>query len=81
MSTQQVIGVIQTARQELESVLSSPLGIENYREDISKECNVAADLLKELKEAEARNDELLAKRGGVKDLPNKVSVVPFTCDH
>ena len=61
MSTQQVLGVLQTAREELESVLASPLSIEKYREDISKECNVATESIKELKEAEARKEGVVQR--------------------
>ncbi len=72
MSTDQVIATLQTARVALESALTAPLCLENYREDISEECDVAVHLLKELKETELRKEQLVAKREEVKDLPNKV---------
>ena len=69
----QIIEILQRCREELHESASAPLNIENYREDISKECNVAVDLLKELKEAEKRAIELEEKCTAVKNLPNKMA--------
>mmetsp|Transcript_15120 Transcript_15120/g.24587 ORF Transcript_15120/g.24587 Transcript_15120/m.24587 type:complete len:378 (-) Transcript_15120:1116-2249(-) len=66
-----VIDILMECREQLQEC-ASPLGIEKYREDISKECNVAVTLLKELKEAEEREIELDQKCIAVKDLPNKM---------
>ena len=67
-----VIAILMECREQLQECASAPLGIEKYREDISKECNVAVTLLKELNEAEEREIELDQKCIAVKDLPNKM---------
>lgn len=68
-----VIEILQKCREELQECALAPLNIEQYREDLSKECNVAVDPLKELKEAEERAIELEQKCDEVKDLPNKMA--------
>lgn len=67
-----VVDILMECREQLQESNSAHLDIEKYREDISKECNVAVDLLKELKEAEERGIQLDKKCLDVKDLPNKM---------
>jgi len=67
-----VIDMLMECREQLQECASTPLNIECYREDISKECNVAVTLLKDLKETEEREIELHQTCIDVKDLRNKM---------
>mmetsp|Transcript_35587 Transcript_35587/g.74966 ORF Transcript_35587/g.74966 Transcript_35587/m.74966 type:complete len:380 (-) Transcript_35587:1021-2160(-) len=67
-----VIDILMECREQLQECASTPLNIECYREDISRECNVAVTLLKDLKETEEREIELHQTCIDVKDLRNKM---------
>ena len=73
MSTE-VIEKLHKCRIELQE-LSTSLDIENYRDELCKEYNVAVDLLDELKEAQKREAELDQKCIAVQNLSNKMSYV------
>ncbi|KAL9189010.1 hypothetical protein ACHAXT_011500 [Thalassiosira profunda] len=63
--------ILQQTQQRLQDLEFCP-DVEPYREGISRECNVAVGLLKELHQAEARKSELEATLLSLKDQPNKL---------
>ena len=66
----EAIEILHKCRLELQACASAPLNIKEFRDELSSECNVAVDLLKELKKAEAREIELDGTCAAVQNHPN-----------
>ncbi len=70
---QQAVEVLKQCREQLEEfVLTTPLNIESYREEIIHGCHIAVDLWNELKACETRILELESSSKTAKDMPNKM---------
>jgi len=69
----QAIQVLHKCRQQLlELQKTEPLDIAEYRDDISQEIGIAAEMLTELKEAEQRRETLEARCASTQHLDNKM---------